>query len=275
MIEMNLTKSELTNMLKEVHCITGIDYSQYAFSFIKRRTELFMNSNKVISDTDFIYKINKSPGFAGQFLETVFVPDSELFRDPEMWNFLESKLLPKFSGNKNIKIFLPYSTGAKELYSLLYILNKNIDTSNITITVSSVTDVHLKRMESAKFTDQDIKVSVKNIELLNSANDSDDVFNSKDMSYRIKNDFNGQVNFEVCIFFDGKYLSDFDIVICRNSLIYFNSELQEKAIKTITRSLKKGGYLIIGASEIIGETGKRKYKQISKGLSIFKKKSIS
>ena len=48
--------------------------------------------------------------------------------------------------------------------------------------------------------------------------------------------------------------------------------LQEKAINTITRSIKKGGYLIIGASEIIGETEKRKYKQINKSLSIFKKK---
>ena len=275
MFEINLKIPELRNMLKEVQCITGINYSQYAFSFIKRRTELFMMSNKVISDTDFIYKINKSPGFAGQFLETVFVPNSELFRDPEMWNFLESKLLPKFSGKKNIKILLPYSTGAKELYSLLYILNKNPDKSNIEITVSSVTDVHLKQIKSGKFTDNDIKVSVKNIELLNSARDSDDVFYHKDISYSVKNDFNGQLNFEVCNFFDSKYLSDFDIVICRNSLIYFNTELQEKAIKTITRSLKKGGYLIIGASEIIGETGKRKYKQISKGLSIFKKKSIS
>lgn len=272
MFEINLQISELKNMLKEVHCITGINCSQYAFSFIKRRTELFMKSNKVVSDIDFIYKINKSPGFAGQFLETVFVPNSELFRDAEMWNFLESKLLPKFSGKKNINIMMPYCTGGRELYSLLYILKENPDSSNITITVSSVTDVHLKRIKSGKFNNNDIKASVKNIEMLNSAKDTDDIFYHKNKSYRVKNDFKGQLNFEVCDFFKGIYISDFDIVICRNSFIYFNTELQEKVIKTITRSLKKGGYLIIGASETLDETEKRKYKQINKELSIYKKK---
>ncbi len=272
MSEINLTKPELKNMLKEVHCITSINYSQYAFSFIKRRTELFMNSNKIISDIDFIYKINKSPGFAGQFLETVFVPDSEFFRDAEMWNFLENKLLPKFSGKKNIKIHLPYCTGGKELYSLLYILNENPGNLNISIMVSAVTDVHLKRIKSGKFDYPDIKVSVKNIELLNSANNSEDIFHHSNKSYKVKNDFKGQLNFEVCDFFNNKYFSDFDIIICRNSFIYFNKELHEKAVKTITRSLKKGGYLIIGANETIGDPEKRKYKKINKVLSIYKKK---
>ena len=274
MSEINLKMPELKNMLKEVHCITSINFSQYAFSFLKRRTEVFMQANKIDSDSDFIYKINKSPGIAGMFLEAIFVPDSEFFRDAEMWNYLLEKLLVKYNENKELKIHLPYSTSGEELYSLLYVLNTIKKSQNIEILVSAVTDVHLNRIKKGEFNNYQIKSSVKNIELLNSAKDSDDIFDLNDKYYIVKHNFKGQINYDVCDFFKGRYINEFDIIISRNNLIYFNSELQEKSLKVLTRSLKKGGYLIIGACETLGDNHKKRYKQINKALSIYKKKSI-
>ena len=192
-----------------------------------------------------------------------------------MWNYLTEKILSKNNGSGKLKIHFPYSTGNEELYSLLFLLDQIKESENIEITVSAVTDVHLNKIKKAEFTQFQVKSSVKNIELLNYATDSDDIFKLNDKSFKAKNNFNGEIKYDICDFFKGKYINEFDIVFCRNNFIYFNSELQDKAMKVIGRSITKGGYLIIGACEALGENHKKKFKQINKPLSIYKKKSIA
>ncbi|MCF6365020.1 MAG: hypothetical protein L3J35_02350 [Bacteroidales bacterium] len=272
--DINLNKTEIKHILKEVKCISGFDFSEYAHSFIKRITEQFMISNNIFSDVDLIYRINKSEGFVGQFLEAVFVPQTELFRDAEMWNFLQEKIIPKLVSKKEFKIHLPYSKGGEELYSLLYILNK-FDSSNIKINVTAVTDKHLKVIKKGEFSPKQTKSSVKNIELLKSAVDSDEIFTETNNKFSVKHNFIGEITFETCEFFKGRYISEFDLILFRNSMIYFNSALKEKSIKTIIRSLKKGAYLIIGEKETTGAESSKKLKRVDKNVSIYKKKSFA
>jgi len=274
MSDINLKSTDLSHILKEVKCITSFDFSEYAHTFIKRRTERLMFANKINTVADLIYRINQSEGFVGQFLETVFVPQTEFFRDPEMWNFLERKILPKLTNKKELSIHLQYSTSGEELFSLLFILSK-FDTSNVSITLTAVTDKHLNSIKGAEFNATHIKTSVKNIELLDSAIDSDDVFIEKNNIISVKHKFKGKISYETCAFFKGKYFSEFDLVFFRNSMLYFNSELKEKALQTAIRSLKKGAYIFIGEKETIGNESGKKLKQVSKNLSIYKKKTFA
>jgi len=274
MSETNITSAELKNMLKEVYCITGLNFSEYSFSYLKRRTEVFLENNSIKSDTDFIYKVNKSAGFAGQYIEHIYVENSELFRDAEMWNFIETKILPKYSPKHTIKIWFPYSKDSKELYSLLYILGNKDTIFNVDLYVTAVTEKRLSEIKKGLFHSSDLKSSAKNIEILNSAVDADDVFISENGAYKVKNNFKGTVSYDHAEFISDEYISEFDMIFCRNAFIYFNEELQVKAEKLINRALKKGGYLFIGFCEnLISENSK--YKQLSKDFSIYKKKTLS
>ena len=274
MSDINLKPTELLHILKEVKCITGFDFSEYAYSFIKRRTELLMHANKISSEADLIYRINQSKGFAGQFLETVFVTQSEFFRDSEMWNYIESKILTKLVGKKELNIHLPYSTSGEELFTLLFILSK-FDTAKVKITVTAVTDKHLSFIKKGEFNAGHIKASVKNIELLDSAIDSDDVFTETKKLISVKHNFKGQIIYETCEFLKGEYFSEFDLIFFRNTMLYFNSELKEKMLKKVIRSLNKGAFLFIGEKETIGNESGKKLKQVVKNLSIYKKKTFA
>lgn len=274
MSDINLKPTELLHILKEVKCITGFDFSEYANSFIKRRTELLMYANKITSEADLIYRINQSEGFAGQFLETIFIPQSELFRDAEMWNYLESKILTKLIGKKELNIHLPYSTSSEELFSLLFILSK-FDTTKVKITVTAVTDKHLSLIKKGEFNAVHVKASVKNLELLDSAIDSDDIFSENKKLISVKHNFEGNIIYETCDFLKGDYFSEFDLIFFRNSMLYFNAELKEKMLKTVIRSLKKGAFLFIGEKETIGNESGKKIKQVVRNLSIYKKKTFT
>ncbi len=269
--EVNLRNLELKHILKEVQCLSGFDFSKYAYSFILRRTEQFMQINSIHSEADFIYKINKFTNVAGQFLDFVFAQQFELFRDAEVWNYLTNKILPKYTNRGKLTIHFPYIADGNELFSLLFILN-NFSSEKIKIIVTGVTDNHISILKKECFTEKHIKNSTKNIELLSPPTDIEGVFNRNKDCISVINNFKGEIIYETCDFFNYKYLTEIDIVIFRNRMLNFNKELQEKVIKTIINSIKKGGYLLIGANEKIDcEIGK-KLKKVDKNLSVFKKK---
>ena len=65
---------------------------------------------------------------------------------------------------------------------------------------------------------------------------------------------------------------DFDLVLCRNVLIYFNQEFQKLILNKLIKSLAPKGVLMLGESEVLGDSFKEKLRQISKYAKIFEKK---
>jgi len=274
-LNINLSKIELKHVLTEIKCLTGFDFSQYAYNFIKSRTEKFMQYNSIVSEADLIYRINKSSNMAGLFLDNVFFPQYELFRDVEIWNYIEQNIIPKFVKKTEVKIHFPFSSGGESLFSFLYILN-NFNTENFQIHITGVSDKHISEIKKAQYTITHIKESEKNINLLNTAIDKDDVFISKNNDlFKINYNFKGQLVYNTCDFFKKQHLSEFDLVFFQNKMIFLNSELKEKALFSIIRSLKKSAYLVIGEKEQIGKNTERKMKQVDKKISLYKRKIFS
>lgn len=269
----NLSEIELKHILTEIKCLTAFDFTSFSYTFIKRRTEFFMFQNNISNESDFIYKINKSSVFAGLFLETVFFQNDELFRDAEVWNLIKKTIIPKLLKKNEINIHFPYSTGKEDVCSFLYII-KNFNTENFKIYVTGVTDKHISNIKHNSFAKSNLKLSEKNISLLNDKTNIDDVFNKNGNYYKIKTSFNGKIIYETCDFFKKKSLSEFDIVFFRNKMIFFNQELKQKALSSVVRSLKRGGYIIIGEKEKIDENAEKTIKQVKKGISIYKRKTF-
>jgi len=271
----NLSEIELKHTLAEVKCLTGFDFSQYAYNFIKSRTEKFMQNNSIVSEADLIYRINKSSNMAALFLDNVFFSQYELFRDAEIWNYIEQNILPKLVKKAEVKIHFPFSSGGENLFSFLYIL-RNFNTENFKIQITGVSDKHIAKIKKAQYTTAHIKASEKNISLLNSAIDKDDVFISKNNDFfEINYNFKGELIYKTCDFFKEQHLSEFDLIFFQNKMIFFNSQLKEKALSVIIRSLKKSAYVVIGEKEQLGKGAERKIKQVDKKISLYKRKMFS
>ena len=63
----------------------------------------------------------------------------------------------------------------------------------------------------------------------------------------------------------------FDLVLCRNVLIYFSEELQDRVIDKLSTSLDKGGYLVLGGSELLGRTPQSKLIEVDGKNRIYSK----
>jgi chemotaxis protein methyltransferase CheR len=275
MKEINLNNTELRSILTEIENLTGVKLSFYAFGFIKRRTELFMQKNQITSEKEFIYRLHTSNFLAELFKNELYISTSELFRDAEMWNYLADSILTGYRQDQEIKIALPHCTGPEELYSLISTLDKHEKKLTVSIYVSLVSETLKEVMENGQFTEKEFTASVKNIDILNFVRNPEDIFKKKEQHRIVKHHWTGKINYDTKGIFDYPYIDEFDLIICRNQLIYYTKEAQSKAYKMLTKALKKGKWLILGEKERPDESNSSYYKQVYKTLSIYKRKSYT
>jgi chemotaxis protein methyltransferase CheR len=273
MKEIILNTAEIKAILSEIERLSGFQMSCYAMSFIKRRTELFMAKNQIDSDTEMIYRLNTTKSFIRSFLEEMIIPGTELFRDSEMWNFFAENLNALIKSEKEVKIALPHATGPEDLYSLLIILNKIESADKVTVYVS-LADSNLKHLfETVKFSEKQWKASLNNIQFIKCIHNPDEIFKKKDTQVTVKLNFENNILYDSYTLFNYPYIDEFDVIICRNQMIYYTKECQLKALKMLTKALKKGKWLILGEKEKIDGTLIGNFKPVHKSISIYKRKS--
>ncbi|MCF6183215.1 MAG: hypothetical protein L3J56_01075 [Bacteroidales bacterium] len=270
MSELKIFVPDVNQVYSEIKSLSDFDFIDYAFSFKRRRIILFMKTQKVFNVDDLIYRFNQSDKFVSDFVRFLFVPQTELFRDAELWNYLNEKIFPKLLLKKDVNIHIPCCTGGEEVYSLMFFLGL-FQSSGVTITVSYPLSENENFIKNRKFNQQDLKKCVKNIELLNNVLNPEDVFIGQTNQMRINHFYRGNVNFKKEKIMNQQYISEFDLVLFRNRLIYFNEDLQSTVLPKINASIKKGGYLILGEKEILGQMS-GKFKKITSKLSVYKKR---
>jgi len=271
MTPIKLRISDLKTIFVQINSLTGIDFSNYAFFSIKRRFEKVINLYNFESVTELLNKITNDKQFLKNFIFDIIPHQTELFRDAQTWNVILKQVLPKLSKKEKLNIYLPYCISGDELYSLIFILSEANMLDNTEITVSSLSDINIEFIKDAIYPLKKLSSAEKNIEELYTEKTLDDFVQSSQYSYEIKPEYRKNIKFDNKTIFNQDYIKEFDLILCRNSMLYFNAKLQEEVLINITEALKKNAYLIIGIGEELTGFQQKKYKIINNEESIYKK----
>lgn len=216
-----------------------------------------------------IDRLNKDETFLEEILKKITVNTTELFRDPQVWNQLLFYLLPKYKEKEQINIWHPGCSTGQELYSMLIMLDQLnlLDKANI-----YGSDINTDVLETAKKGIYRLRFNKSYIENFNKIfNPESDEHNNSEYygwdKYCKTDETRDQITIKkflrnkpifqkMDLVKEGNiFLINFDIIMCRNVIIYFNYELQNKVIKMFHRNLKEKGALILGLHEsIIGSS---------------------
>ena len=245
------------------------DFSDYSDNSISRRVHKVMRDFRISFD-ELIEKTKNDGAFVEQIVQSLAVKTTELFRDPQLWKFLMEKIYPAFQKRANINIWHAGCSSGQEVYSNLILLDymKLLDKTTI-----FATDLSKKVLDQAKKGVYKYNFNKGYIDNFNQ------VFSHREIDFKNYIDINEQEDkLMIKGFLPEKvkfikhdlvqeqlpFYTKFDIIFCRNVLIYFNISLQSKIINCYYQNLFPGGMLILGIHETI--TGFYKTKFLKNGL---------
>lgn len=189
-------------------------------------------------------------------IDMVSTNKTDFFREPSHFDFLSNYILPEFlkrnSGKQLFKIWSAGCSSGEEPYTIAMVLSEFIllnPTFDFSIFGTDVSTRMLQKAVSAIYDEERVNIIPINLKkkyLLRSKN-------SEKRTVRIIANLRYKANFKRLNFIDETYHINelFDVVFCRNVLIYFDRETQENVISKLCTKIKKGGYFFLGHSESI------------------------
>jgi len=259
---MTLTDQEVHFFVNTLKNESNYDFSEYSEKSLKRRLQKILIDNH-LDIVGVINKLKSDKLFLEKTVKDITVNTTELFRDPQIWQNLRYRVLPKFANNKNINIWHAGCSTGQEVYSMMILLNEMglLDKAKI-----FASDLNIDALEAAKkgvykyrFNigyldnfDKVIKENPFNYEEYNEIPYTNYFKIDKVTDTIIMNDFlRKKPIFRKHDLVKGSnlYFAKFDLILCRNVIIYFKYSLQNKVFKLFHDHLYTNGYLILGMHE--------------------------
>ncbi|MHC6179272.1 CheR family methyltransferase [Clostridium sp. JNZ X4-2] len=222
----------------------NINLSAYKPNQLHRRINSLMSRVGVKSIEEYIALLKADSMQRQKFLDFITINVSEFFRNPEIFEELKVKLKEELlSKNNSLKIWSAACSIGAEPYSVAMYLNELSPLGRHKIIATDIDNTIIERAKKGEYVLSEIK-NVKK-EYLNK------YFTVKDDKYIISDRIKNLVTFKKHDLILDNYENNFDLIICRNVVIYFNQDVKDKIYKKFSESLKKGGLLFVGATESI------------------------
>ncbi|MGN1402434.1 MAG: CheR family methyltransferase [Bacillus sp. (in: firmicutes)] len=229
---------------RHIKALTGIDLALYKEAQMKRRlTSLY--EKKGFSDflAYYAYLANDRIGL-NEFLDRMTINVSEFYRNAKRWDVLDEKILPRLLSKSNrIKVWSAACSTGDEPYTLAMILSKHISLSNVTLLATDIDENALARAKMGVYHERVLKELPK--ELIGKH------FTRQGNHYAVHEEIKQAVTFQKQNLLADPFGKDFDLIVCRNVLIYFTEEAKEKVNRKFSDSLREGGVLFVGSTEQI------------------------
>ncbi len=247
--------------------------TNYASNSLKRRIEIFMNDNYVLSANDLIKQMEFNNSFVEQFIDAILIKDDEMFRDFEFWQALYQILKDEYAKSSEVSFWFPDTNSYHEVYSLLIVLAKLKFIEKSKIQVSSINKLSIDKIKNQIIAYTDWKEHVANHKRFDKHENIEQYFDIIGNSYKLKNSLLNNVHASEHNFLTESDSSQYDIILFRNKMLCYNSYLKNIALKKIAHSAKHGTLIAIGIREEINYPDwEKNYLVYNKSERIYKKK---
>ncbi len=261
---MSITDSELMQIIHMIRSISTYDFSEYSEKSLKRRFLKILLDYR-ITTSELLSQLKNQSKFVEEVVKRVTVNTTEMFRDPPIWYTLRNDILPKLALKPTIKIWHAGCSTGQEVYSMIIMLN---EMGLLDKTELYASDLNTDAIDIAKKGVYKYKFNI------NYLDNFDKVIRIDAQNPLIVRDIPYQKYFDVDPVGDKikmhKFLLDkpiyakhdlvkdhnifhtsFDLIMCRNVIIYFNYSLQNRIFGLFHDSLCADGFLVLGIHESI------------------------
>jgi two-component system CheB/CheR fusion protein len=251
MAERQSDGAELTRLLDHIRLTRGFDFTGYKRTTLIRRITKRMQDVGCETLSDYVDYLEVHPNEFTQFFNTILINVTSFFRDAQAWEYMTDEIVPRIVSGKPpgtpIRIWSAGCATGQEAYSLAITLAEALGPEQfrdrVKIYGTDVDDDALTRARQAYYT-------VKEVESV-PADVLDRYFDESNGGYAFSKDLRRSVIFGRHDLVRDAPISRLDLLVCRNTLMYFNAETQAVILDRFRFALNGAGYLFLGKAETL------------------------
>lgn len=252
---------------------SGVDFSYYKQSTVRRRLARRMAISKTTSFTAFLKILSSDPGLKSLLFNDLLIPVTTFFRDPKVFAEIKERVFPSLINKKSgstIRLWVAGCSTGEEAYSLAIAFMESLEEQEndfqIQIFASDISEASLAIARKG-FYKEALLSNVSEAQLLK-------YFDRKADGYQVKKELRSLCTFAAHNFLKDPPFARMNLISCRNVLIYMDPYIQKKALTTFHYALLDNGFLLLGKSDTAAQVAEL-FKPLVKSGKLYSRKQAS
>lgn len=241
---MNQTTDQDYQKFKELFFrLTGINLSLYKEEQMKRRLNTLRAKRGFPDFVACFYEMKRSEELLKEFLNRMTINVTEFFRNKTRWDILEKKIRRMAEKRGKLTIWSAACSTGEEPYSLAILLKRYLPDDRFQIIATDIDRNVLKQASEGRYLEKAVTPL--------SAEERRRYFSTDGLFYTVSEDLKQGVQFCYHNLLSDPAPGIFDLIVCRNVLIYFTDEGKKLIYRKLSDALKEKGVLFVGSTEQI------------------------
>ncbi|WP_344800594.1 protein-glutamate O-methyltransferase CheR [Litoribacillus peritrichatus] len=241
-------------MINAIHQQYGYDLRDYARASLIRRLSLAMKKERLRDFNEFQDRLLHSPAFFYRLLGVLSVNVSAMFRDPDFYLALRRQVIPLLRTWPFIRIWHAGCANGEEVYSMAILLKEEGLYERSRIYATDFSELILEQAKQGIYSCKNVQTYIENYRLAGGKEDFSCYYRSDYDRVIIRNELKKNIVFaQHNLVSDGSF-NEFNLILCRNVMIYFNNALKDRTLRLLHQSLCRFGVLALGKKESLNGT---------------------
>lgn len=262
-------------LLIGLHEKYGYDFTSYSRASLKRRLNRILSMEKFPSFAEMHFHLLDDTNYLRRFIEEITVNVTEMFRDPSFFNHLRTKIIPVLATYPFIRIWVAGCATGEEAYSIAILLEEAKLSHKTLIYATDINPRVLEKAKSGIFPVNLIKQYSENYILSGGKEEFSKYYTAQYDKVIFKESLRKKIVFSNHNLVSDHSFNSFQLISCRNVLIYFQTSLQNRVFDLFDDSIEPLGFLALGSKETMRfYVHCDRYKQVEKNEKIWRKSEV-
>lgn len=273
--KISVTEEEVRALMGAMKKRYDLDFTNYELKSLCRGILRLMAKYKMRGMMDLWARVLQDDNFFRSAIDDLLVNLTELFRNPDAWVMIQEDVLPQYQYTSTVDIWHAGCSTGEEVYTMAIVLEQCGLLERSRILATDFSETALGKAKKGRYSKITMKNYARPFKKFFPNKELDDFFDFENGVASVKPLYAKNVNYQrhnlVTLEMDKK----FDIIFCRNVLIYFDSELKARIFRFLDSCLKDDGYLILGYYDTMPNQSIDIFEVHDNSTRIYKKKSIN
>lgn len=246
-----ITDQQTDQLIQDMAEVYGYDFSNYAMASLKRRLQRLIVIDHLPNYEELRKRIREDGVYFAHAIEEISVSVTEMLRDPAFYHTIRTQIIPVLATYPYIKVWHAGCATGEEVFSMAILLQEAGVLHKSLLYATDINPAVLQKARRGIFPVSQMRQYSKNYVNAGGTNDFSSYYTAGDHYAQFDPRLSEKMIFAAHNLVTDNSFNSFQLIFCRNVLIYFNKDLQNRVLRLFDDSLELNGFLALGTKESI------------------------